>query len=31
MITREVFLALPFSDRVPHGIVVFHKGFLATG
>jgi putative acetyltransferase len=30
-IPQEVFLALPFIDRVPHGIVVFHKDFLATG
>lgn len=27
----EVFLVLPFSENVPQGIVVFHKGFLANG
>ncbi len=27
----EVFLALPFNEKVPQGIVVFHKGFLANG
>jgi putative acetyltransferase len=27
----EVFLALPFTERVPKGIVVFHEGFLANG
>ena len=27
----EVFLALPFNEKVPHGIVVFHEGFLANG
>ena len=26
----EVFLALPFTDRVPEGIVVFHDAFRAT-
>jgi putative acetyltransferase len=30
-IPQEVFLALPFTDSLPHGIVVFHEGFLATG
>ena len=30
-IPQEVFLALPFNDRVPHGIVVFHEGFSANG
>ena len=30
-IPQEVFLALPFSENVPQGIVVFHKGFLANG
>jgi len=27
----EVFLVLPFTDRVPEGIVVFHDAFRATG
>lgn len=26
----EVFLALPFTETVPQGTVVFHAGFLAT-
>ena len=30
-IPQEVFLALPFNEKVPQGIVVFHEGFLATG
>lgn len=30
-VPQEVFLALPFSEQVPHGIVVFHQGFLAHG
>ena len=30
-VPQEVFLALPFSEKVPHGIVVLHEGFLATG
>jgi len=30
-VPQEVFLALPFTEKVPHGIVVFHKGFLANG
>lgn len=30
-IPQEVFIALPFSERIPKGIVVFHEGFLATG
>ncbi len=30
-IPQEFFLALPFSDQVPQGIVVFHEGFLANG
>ncbi|WP_028585741.1 GNAT family N-acetyltransferase [Desulfogranum mediterraneum] len=25
----EFFLALPFTEKVPQGIVLFHKGFLA--
>jgi putative acetyltransferase len=27
----EVFFALPFTEKVPKGIVVFHEGFLANG
>ncbi len=30
-IPQEVFLALPFNEKNPQGIVVFHKGFLANG
>ena len=30
-IPQEVFLALPFSKKIPQGTVVFHKGFLANG
>jgi putative acetyltransferase len=30
-VPQEVFLALPFSEMVPQGIVVFHEGFLAKG
>ena len=30
-IPQEVFLALPFTEKVPQGMVIFHKGFLATG
>lgn len=30
-IPQEVFLALPFNEKVPQGIVVFHEGFLANG
>ncbi len=30
-IPQEVFLALPFIEKVPQGIVVFHEGFLADG
>ena len=29
-IPQEVFLALPFTENVPQGIVVFHEGFLAN-
>jgi len=29
-IPQEVFLALPFYDKVPKGAVVFHEGFLAN-
>jgi putative acetyltransferase len=28
---QEVFLALPFTDKIPNGTVGFHQGFLATG
>ena len=28
-IPQEFFLVLPFSEKVPKGIVVFHEGFLA--
>ena len=27
---QEVFLALPFTDKIPRGVVVFHEAFLAT-
>ncbi len=30
-IPQEVFFALPFIEKVPKGIVVFHEGFLANG
>jgi putative acetyltransferase len=30
-IPQEFFLALPFTEKVPQGIVVFHEGFLAKG
>jgi len=30
-VPQEVFLALPFTEKVPQGIVVFHEGFLANG
>jgi len=30
-IPQEVFLALPFGERIPQGNVVFHEGFLAKG
>ncbi len=30
-IPQEVFLALPFTTRIPKGLVVFHPGFLANG
>ncbi|WP_231715571.1 hypothetical protein [Desulfosarcina widdelii] len=26
----EVFLALPFNEKIPEGVVVFHEGFRAT-
>ena len=30
-IPQEFFLALPFTENIPGGIVVFHEGFLADG
>lgn len=30
-VPQEVFLALPFDEKIPQGIVVFHEGFLANG
>jgi len=30
-VPQEVFLALPFTELVPQGMVVFHEGFLAHG
>ncbi len=30
-IPQEVFLVLPFDNKIPQGTVVFHKGFLANG
>jgi putative acetyltransferase len=30
-IPQEYFLALPFTNQVPQGTVVFHQGFLANG
>ncbi len=30
-IRQEVFVVLPFNEKVPQGMVVFHKGFLANG
>ncbi len=30
-IPQEVFLALPFNEKVPQGTIEFHEGFLATG
>ena len=30
-IPQEVFLALPFTEKVPQGMVIFHEAFLATG
>jgi putative acetyltransferase len=29
-IPQEVFLALPFTEKIPRGAVVFHEAFLAT-
>jgi putative acetyltransferase len=30
-IPQEVFLALPFNEKVPKGTIEFHNSFLATG
>jgi putative acetyltransferase len=30
-VPQEVFLVLPFTEKVPKGIVMFHEGFLAKG
>jgi putative acetyltransferase len=30
-VPQEVFFALPFTEKVPKGIVLFHKGFWANG
>ena len=30
-VPQEVFLALPFNEKVPHGTVAFHEGFKADG
>jgi putative acetyltransferase len=30
-IPQEVFLVLPFNEKVPKGTIEFHEGFLATG
>ena len=30
-VPQEVFLALPFNEKIPEGIVVFHEGFMANG
>jgi len=30
-VPQEVFLVLPFTEKIPKGIVVFHEGFKATG
>jgi putative acetyltransferase len=29
-IPQEVFLALPFNDKIPQGTVSFHEGFMAS-
>jgi putative acetyltransferase len=28
-IPQAVFLALPFTEKIPQGIVIFHEAFLA--
>ena len=30
-VPQDVFLVLPFTRKVPQGLVVFHEGFSATG
>ena len=30
-VPQEVFLALPFNEKVPQGTIAFHEGFLANG
>jgi putative acetyltransferase len=30
-VPQEVFLVLPFNEKIPQGIIVFHEGFLANG
>jgi putative acetyltransferase len=30
-VPQKVFLALPYTEKVPRGIVIFHEGFLANG
>lgn len=30
-VPQEVFLVLPFAEKTPHGVVVFHDGFKANG
>jgi putative acetyltransferase len=30
-IPQEVFLVLPFDNKIPQGTVLFHEGFLANG
>jgi putative acetyltransferase len=30
-VPQEVFLALPFNEKVPRGTVLFHEAFLAKG
>ena len=30
-IPQEVFLALPFNEKVPQGTIEFHESYLATG
>jgi len=30
-VPQQVFMALPFNEKIPQGIVVFHEGFLANG
>jgi putative acetyltransferase len=30
-VPQEVFFALSFDGRIPHGTVTFHDGFMANG